>query len=333
MDADASTPLLYALRNDLELNGPRFGCGLAQCAAPRSNRHERGHAGHAQGFPADHWRSGDSCVGASARVCPGGAAPESRGESYGSATSIRISAGPGAETDTVDPAGRGGAFARYKNTSAYLAVVVDVSVNEGSGAVRLHRAFAAVDVGQVINPDGVRNQIEGGIIQSASWTLRESVRFSASGIESVDWNTYPILRFEDIPEVEVALVNRPELPPSGAGEAAQGPTSAAIANAVADATGARIRDLPLTPERVSAALASWPTVAGVSAVLASWQPVAGVKARPRARQKPHPARRKPYPWMSSTGGFRSSAGRWPRSEPAQNRARNRGARVRTSPRH
>ena len=162
----------------------------------------------------------------------------------------------GVDTDTADATGRGVAFARYKNTSAYFAVVVDVSVNQRSGAVRLHRAFAAVDVGLVINPDGVRNQIEGGIIQAASWTLKESVRFSASGIESVDWNTYPILRFQDIPEVEVSLVNRPELPPTGAGEAAQGPTSAAIANAVADASGARIRDLPLTPERVSAALST-----------------------------------------------------------------------------
>ena len=162
----------------------------------------------------------------------------------------------GVDTDTADATGRGVAFARYKNTSAYFAVVVDVSVNQRSGAVRLHRAFAAVDVGLVINPDGVRNQIEGGIIQAASWTLKESVRFSASGIESVDWNTYPILRFQDIPEVEVSLVNRPELPPTGAGEAAQGPTSAAIANAVADASGARIRDLPLTPERVSAAFNS-----------------------------------------------------------------------------
>ena len=169
---------------------------------------------------------------------------------------VRELAGSDVESDTADAAGRGVAFARYKNTSAYFAVVVDVSVNQRSGAVRLLRAFAAVDVGQVINPDGVRNQIEGGIIQAASWTLKESVRFSASGIESVDWNTYPILRFQDIPEVEVSLVNRPELPPTGAGEAAQGPTSAAIANAVADASGARIRDLPLTPERVSAALST-----------------------------------------------------------------------------
>ena len=162
----------------------------------------------------------------------------------------------GGRAETEHAAGRGVAFARYKNTSAYFAVVMDVAVNLNTGAVKVIHAYAAVDVGQVINPDGVRNQIEGGIVQSTSWTLKESVRFSSAGVESVDWNSYPILRFEDVPEVEVSVIDRPELPSSGAGEAAQGPTSAAIANAVADATGVRIRDLPLTPERVSAALAS-----------------------------------------------------------------------------
>lgn len=168
----------------------------------------------------------------------------------------REAAGSGGTADTEFAAGRGVAFARYKNTSAYFAVVMDVEVNPGTGGIKVIRAHAAVDVGQVINPDGVRNQIEGGIIQSTSWTLKESVRFSTASVESVDWNSYPILRFEDVPEVEVSIIDRPELPSSGAGEAAQGPTSAAIANAVADATGVRIRDLPLTPERVSAALAS-----------------------------------------------------------------------------
>ena len=158
--------------------------------------------------------------------------------------------------DSEYASGRGVAFARYKNTSAYFAVVMDVEVNLETGAVRVIRAHAAVDVGQVINPDGVRNQIEGGIVQATSWTLKESVRFSTSGVESVDWNSYPILRFEDVPEVAVSIIDRPELPSTGAGEAAQGPTSAAIANAVADATGVRVRDLPLRPERVLAALGS-----------------------------------------------------------------------------
>jgi CO/xanthine dehydrogenase Mo-binding subunit len=150
--------------------------------------------------------------------------------------------------------GRGIAFSRYKNLSTYLALVVDVAVDPESGRVRVLRALAATDVGQVINPDGVRNQIEGGIVQATSWTLKEQVLFSGEKIESTDWASYPILRFSEVPEIEVVLIDRPEMPFVGAGEAAQGPTSAAIANAVADATGVRLRDLPLTPARVMAAL-------------------------------------------------------------------------------
>jgi CO/xanthine dehydrogenase Mo-binding subunit len=150
--------------------------------------------------------------------------------------------------------GRGFAFAKYKNLSSYVAVVVDVGVDPGNGQVRVLRAFAAVDVGQVINPDGVRNQIEGGIVQSASWTLKEQVRFSADRIQSIDWASYPILRFTEVPDIEVAVIDRPELPFVGAGEAAQGPTAAAIANAIADAVQIRLRDVPFTPDRVSAAL-------------------------------------------------------------------------------
>ena len=115
-------------------------------------------------------------------------------------------------------------------------------------------AFAAVDAGQAINPDGIRNQIEGGIVQTASWTLKEQVKFAPDRIESVDWASYPILRFDETPEIEVTVIDRPELRSAGAGECAQGPASAAIANAVADADGIRLRDLPLTPERVAAAL-------------------------------------------------------------------------------
>jgi len=150
--------------------------------------------------------------------------------------------------------GRGIAFAKYKNLSSYIAMSADVAVEEDSGRVRVLRVFAAADVGQIINPDGVRNQIEGGIVQSTSWTLKEQVRFSADHIDSIDWASYPILRFSEVPEVEVALIDRPELPFVGAGEAAQGPTAAAIANAIADAVRVRLRDLPFTPERVSAAL-------------------------------------------------------------------------------
>jgi len=152
--------------------------------------------------------------------------------------------------------GRGLAFARYKNSGAYFAVVAFVRVDRESGRIRVERAVAAADCGEVINPDGVRNQAEGGMIQSASWTLFESVRFTESGLVSEDWASYPILTFADAPELEVALIERPEAPPVGAGEMAQGPMAAAIANAVHDAVGLRLRELPLTPGRVKAALAA-----------------------------------------------------------------------------
>ncbi len=150
--------------------------------------------------------------------------------------------------------GRGIAFAQYKNLSTYAALVADVSVDPQSGQIRVLRAFAAIDVGQVINPDGVKNQIEGGIVQATSWTLKEQVNFSAGRIESTDWVSYPILRFSEVPDIEVVLIDRPDLAFVGAGEAVQGPMAAAIANAVADAVGARLRDMPLMPDRVLAAL-------------------------------------------------------------------------------
>ena len=152
--------------------------------------------------------------------------------------------------------GRGMAFARYKNLSTYLALVAEVVVDEDSGTINLRHVFAAVDAGQTINPDGIKNQVEGGIVQTASWTLKEEVRFSPDRIESVDWATYPILRFEEVPKIDVQVINRPELPFVGAGECTQGPTSAAIANAVATASGIRLRDLPFTAERVLAALSA-----------------------------------------------------------------------------
>ncbi len=150
--------------------------------------------------------------------------------------------------------GRGIAFAQYKNLSTYAALVADVSVNPDSGQIRVLRTYAAIDVGQVINPDGVKNQIEGGIVQATSWTLKEQVEFSSGRIDSTDWASYPILRFSEIPEIEIALIDRPELAFVGAGEAVQGPMAAAIANALMDAVGVRLRDAPLTPERVVAAL-------------------------------------------------------------------------------
>ena len=151
--------------------------------------------------------------------------------------------------------GRGFAFARYKNLAAYCAVAVEVAVERETGAVRVPRVVAAVDTGQVVNPDGVRNQIEGAVLQSMSWTLYESVGFDQARITSVDWSTYPILRFDAVPDsVEVRIVDRPGAPFLGCGETGQGPASAALANGIADAAGRRLRDLPLTAAKVKAAI-------------------------------------------------------------------------------
>jgi CO/xanthine dehydrogenase Mo-binding subunit len=150
--------------------------------------------------------------------------------------------------------GSGFAFARYKNLAAYAAVAIEASVEPGSGHIRLLRAVAAVDCGQAVNPDGIRNQIEGGLLQASSWTLFESVTFDTTRITSRDWNGYPIMRFSAVPQsVEVHIVDRPGQPFLGVGEAAQGPTAAAIANAVAAATGRRVRELPLGPQLQAAA--------------------------------------------------------------------------------
>jgi len=152
--------------------------------------------------------------------------------------------------------GRGVAFARYKNLGAYAAVALDVNVDRESGRIDVLRAVCAVDSGDAVNPDGIRNQMEGGIIQSLSWTMHESVAYGPERITSRDWNSYPILRFSGVPDVvEVHVIPRPGSPFLGTGEAAQGPTSAALANAVANATGARFRELPITRQRVAAALA------------------------------------------------------------------------------
>jgi nicotinate dehydrogenase subunit B len=150
--------------------------------------------------------------------------------------------------------GRGLGFAKYKNLSAYVAVVAEVTVDRDSGAVHVMKAWAAIDAGQTVNPDGLINQTEGGIVQATSWTLKEEVAFDANGIISRDWSSYPILTFPELPEIKVTVIDRPGERSLGAGEAAQGPTAAAIANAVAHAAGARIRDLPLLPERVKTAL-------------------------------------------------------------------------------
>lgn len=150
--------------------------------------------------------------------------------------------------------GRGVAYARYHNDKTYLAAVVEVGVHPTTGLIRVNRAVLAADAGHVVSADGVSNQLEGGCVQSASWTLKESVRVGADHIESRDWDTYPVLRFSESFPVATVLLDRPEQPSLGCGEASQGPTAAAIANAVFDATGVRLRDLPLTPDRVLAAM-------------------------------------------------------------------------------
>ncbi len=154
-------------------------------------------------------------------------------------------------TRLADGHGRGVGLARYKGAGAYCAVVAHV---EATDRVRVHRLTVAVDVGQIVNPDGVRNQMEGGAVQATSWTLTERVRFDRRRLTSGDWESYPILRFGQTPAVDVHLIDRPDAPPVGAGEAAAGPTAAAIGNAVAAALGVRVRDLPLTTGAVIAAI-------------------------------------------------------------------------------
>jgi len=151
--------------------------------------------------------------------------------------------------------GRGFAFARYKNLAAYLAVAVELELERETGRTRVVRAVSAIDSGEAVNPDGIRNQTEGGIIQATSWTLYEQVTFDDTRVTSTDWSSYPILRFPSAPDsVEVHVVNSPGQPFLGTGEAAQGPTPAAIGNALRQLTGVRLYDLPFTRERVKQAI-------------------------------------------------------------------------------
>jgi nicotinate dehydrogenase subunit B len=152
--------------------------------------------------------------------------------------------------------GTGIGFARYKNQKCYAAVVVDLHVDLSTAEIKLDRAVIAGDAGQIIDPDGLANQLEGGVIQSASWTLKEQVVFDRTRVTSIDWETYPILKFPEAPEIETVLLDRPDEASLGSGEATQGPTAAAIANAVFDAIGVRLRQIPFTPERVRAAVAA-----------------------------------------------------------------------------
>jgi CO/xanthine dehydrogenase Mo-binding subunit len=148
--------------------------------------------------------------------------------------------------------GRGLGFARYKNQQCYAAVIVEADVNLETAEIRVNHVWIAADAGRVVDPDGIVNQLEGGAVQSLSWTLKEAVRFDRDGVTSVDWDSYPILRFSEIPAVTTELIDRPQMRSLGAGEATQGPTAAAVANAVAAATGIRVRRLPMTPEQLRA---------------------------------------------------------------------------------
>jgi nicotinate dehydrogenase subunit B len=151
--------------------------------------------------------------------------------------------------------GVGVAFAQYKNMQCYAAVAVELHVDDETATVQLDRVVVAADAGEVIDPSGLANQLEGGVVQAASWTLKEQVTFDDTHITSSAWDTYPIITFPEVPAVEVVLLDRPGVTPVGAGEATQGPTAAAIANAVYDAIGVRVRDLPVTPDRIRAAAA------------------------------------------------------------------------------
>ncbi len=141
-------------------------------------------------------------------------------------------------------------FSRYKNAAAYCAVAARVAVDKKAGTIQVQKMWAVIDSGEAINIDGLKNQTEGGMIQSASWTLKEQVKFDNRHISSTDWNSYPVFRFHDAPDAEVVVLNRPEEEPLGSGEAAQGPAAAAIANAVYYACGKRIRSLPLLAEKI-----------------------------------------------------------------------------------
>lgn len=151
--------------------------------------------------------------------------------------------------------GRGLAYVRYKQAENYVAMAMEVAVDPANGEVRVRRVTCAHDCGLVINSDGLRNQIEGSILQTLSRSLHEEVKFDRSRVTSVDWATYPLLRFPEAPAVEVALLDRPNLPPLGAGEASTAPVAAALANAIFDATGVRLRSVPFLAERLKAALA------------------------------------------------------------------------------
>jgi CO/xanthine dehydrogenase Mo-binding subunit len=150
--------------------------------------------------------------------------------------------------------GRGFSYTRYELVRTYVAAVADVDVNRRTGQVRVTNFYCAHDCGQIINPDGLRNQIEGNVVQTVSRTLIEELKFDRSRVTSVDWESYPILRFPDVPAIDIALIDRPNEVPWGAGEPTAAVVPSAIANAIYDATGVRLRSVPFTPNKVLAGL-------------------------------------------------------------------------------
>ncbi len=158
--------------------------------------------------------------------------------------------------------GRGIAFARYDNDAAYVATVAQVHVDPFDGRVRVERLTSALDCGLIVNPDGLTNQVEGNLIQSLSRALLEQVTFDEHRITSADWDSYPILRFSDVPDVEVVLIDRPDQPLLGGGEPTSVCTAPAVANAIFAACGARVRQIPFTAERVKAALGTSTSTGG-----------------------------------------------------------------------
>jgi CO/xanthine dehydrogenase Mo-binding subunit len=150
--------------------------------------------------------------------------------------------------------GRGFSYVRYRGNENYVAMAMQVSVAPGTGKVTVDRVVCAHDCGLVINPDALKNQIEGSIVQSLSKMLLEEVKFDRSRVTSVDWSSYPVIRFPDVPPIEVSLIDRPDQPLMGAGEASLAPVGGALANAIFDATGVRLRTVPFTAARVKAAM-------------------------------------------------------------------------------
>jgi CO/xanthine dehydrogenase Mo-binding subunit len=159
-----------------------------------------------------------------------------------------------ARQDGAVVSGRGLSYVKYELYRTYVGAVAEVEVDKKSGTVAVKKFYVAHDCGQIINPDGLRNQIEGNIVQTTSRTLFEELRFDRSRVTSVDWATYPILKFPDVPEVAIDLIDRPTEVPWGAGEPAASVVPAAIASAIFDATGARVRSVPITPAKILAAL-------------------------------------------------------------------------------